>query len=188
MTAGRALHLLEVRTLSAWRAWLAAHHATASDIWLVFRKKHTGQSTIAYGDALDEALCWGWIDSLVRRIDEDRYARKFTPRQVNSRWSTINRARYARLKRAGRLEPAGVARPPTARSGDAPARRVVGLPADVARALRTRGVWPAFERLAPSHRRHYVGWIDSAKNPETRARRLAEVVDRLASGQPLGLK
>ena len=118
--ATKTLKTLDVPTLAAWRKWLAAHHDSESEIWLVFHKVHTGQPTIAYSDALDEALCFGWVDSLIKRLDDDRYARKFTPRKADSRWSTVNRKRYAALKASGRLMPAGIARPPTAKSGDAP--------------------------------------------------------------------
>ena len=75
------------RTLDRWRGWLDKHHASETEVWLVFYKQHTGTSAVAYLDAVDEALCYGWIDSLVRRLDEDRYARKFTPRKANSKWN-----------------------------------------------------------------------------------------------------
>ena len=99
-----------------------------SEVWLVFYKQHTGEKSIELGDAIDEALCFGWIDSLVRRLDDDRYARKFTPRKLDSRWSTINRRRYAELKAEGRLAQPGLDRPPTARSGDAPRPSITALP------------------------------------------------------------
>ena len=87
---------LDVRTREKWRAWLAKHHDSESEIWLIFHKQHTGEASVAYQDALDEALCYGWIDSLIKRIDADRYARKFTPRTADSNWSTINVKRYKR--------------------------------------------------------------------------------------------
>lgn len=89
---------LLVRTLDQWRDWLAKHHASESEVWLIFHKRHTGVASIDYKDALDEALCFGWVDSLVKRVDDRRYARKFTPRRPNSRWSVVNRKRYAQLK------------------------------------------------------------------------------------------
>src|ERR1700730_7880568 len=103
-----------------WREWLATHHHSDSEVWLVFHKRQTGRPSIAYNDAVDEALCFGWIDSLVKRLDDDRDARKFTPRKPDSRWSTANRKRYAQLEAGGRLTPAGLKRAPTDRSGDAP--------------------------------------------------------------------
>src|ERR1017187_2053436 len=91
-----------------------------SEVWLVFYKRQTGRSSIAYDDAVNEALCFGWIDSLIKRLDDDRYARKFTPRKPDSKWSSANRKRYAQLQASGRLTPAGLQRAPTGRSHDAP--------------------------------------------------------------------
>jgi len=96
---------LLVRTLDQWRDWLTEHHASESEVWLIFHKRHTGVASIDYKDALDEALCFGWVDSLVKRLDDRRYARKFTPRRADSRWSTVSRKRYTELKARGRLKP-----------------------------------------------------------------------------------
>src|SRR6266496_4189222 len=107
---------LLVRTLDQWREWLTEHHASALEVWLIFHKRHTGVASINYKDARDEALCFGWVDSLVKRLDDRRYALKFTPRRANSRWSAVNRQRYAELKAGGRLKPPGLERSPTAAS------------------------------------------------------------------------
>lgn len=180
---------LDVPDLASWRAWLRAHHDVESEIWLVFHKRATGRPSIAYGDALDEALCFGWIDSLVARLDDRRYARKFTPRKSDSRWSDINRTRYARLKAAGRLMPSGENRAPTDRRSVAPPSREWEMPDYMRAALRKRpSAWKTFESLPPSHRRHYIGWIDSAKKAETKQRRLQEAIELLAAGKRLGLK
>jgi uncharacterized protein YdeI (YjbR/CyaY-like superfamily) len=178
---------VDPRIVEKWRQWLAAHHDSATEIWLVFHKQHTGRACLTYEDAVEEALCYGWVDSLIKRLDDDRYARKFTPRKADSRWSTWNRKRYAALKAAGRLAPAGLKRPPTARSGDAPAARPV--PTDVLTALAAHPLARArFEALPPSHRRQYVAWIDSAKREETRLRRIEQAVQMLIAGKRLGLK
>jgi uncharacterized protein YdeI (YjbR/CyaY-like superfamily) len=180
------------KTVDEWRAWLAEHHGSEAEVWLVFFKQGAGGACIEYSDALDEALCFGWVDSLVKRLDEGRYARKFTPRRAESKWSAINRKRYAALKASGRLRPAGMARGPAGRElavrpeGYAmPAR----LPGYIQRELKKH---PAalrhFEALAPSHRRKYVGWIDSAKREETKRRRLKEAIELLNKGKELGLK
>jgi uncharacterized protein YdeI (YjbR/CyaY-like superfamily) len=175
-----------------WRKWLDEHHDSESEVWLVFHKLHTGVSSIAYQDALDEALCFGWVDRLVKRLDESRYARRFTPRRADSRWSTINRKRYAVLKAAGRLKPGGIARAPTDSShGPRPPR--VPMPATIPRYIQTAlRKHPAasryFEGLAPSQRRLYAAWIESAKREETKARRLEEAIRLLTLGRPLGLK
>ena len=190
---------------AAWRQWLAAHHDAETEIWLLFYKAHTGRPNIDLGHAVEEALCFGWIDSLVRRIDDDTYARKFTPRKPRSQWSESNLRRYAALLAAGRLAPAGLAKgPPTdageagaqeaarpsrAGAGKAPVAAPAEVAADVETALRAQGeAWSHFNRLPPSHRRNYLRWIDAAKRPETRARRIAEAAGLLARGERLGMK
>src|SRR5262245_59479939 len=90
-------------TVDQWRGWLAKHHDLESEVWLIFHIRHTGVASIDYKEALDEALCFGWVDSLIKRLDDRRYARKFTPRRGDSRWSALNRKRYAALKANGRL-------------------------------------------------------------------------------------
>ena len=109
----KTLKTLDVQSCEEWRQWLAEHHDSESEVWLVFHKRETGRPSIAYDDAVDEALCFGWIDSLIKRLDDDRYARRFTPRKTHSKWSTSNRKRYAQLKASGRLTPAGLNRAPT---------------------------------------------------------------------------
>ena len=183
---------LRVRTLVQWRAWLARHHDSVPEVWLIFHKQHTGVASIDYQDALDEALCFGWVDSLVKRLDERRYARKFTPRRADSRWSDVNRTRYAELKAAGRLKPPGSARPPTGRGSAARPKRLelpARLPPYIDAALKQH---PAarrhFDALPPAQRRRYFAWIESAKREETKLRRLDEAIRLLAAGKELGLK
>ena len=180
------------QTPEQWRDWLEDHHDSASEVWLIFYKLHTGVASIAYEDALDEALCFGWVDSLIKRLDDGRYARKFTPRKADSRWSATNRKRYAALKASGRLKPPGIHRAPTDRRyGPLPPRYQMPatLPPHIQAALRKRpAAWRYFEALAPSQRRRYIGWIESAKREETKARRLKEAIRLLTAGKPLGLK
>ena len=191
LAAIQTMKTFHARNTNEWRQWLAAHHDSESEVWLIFHKQHTGMASIAYQDALDEALCFGWVDSLVKRLDDRRFARKFTPRRADSRWSAINRKRYAALQASGRLQPAGILRAPTDRSSTSPPRfkMPAKLPPYIQTALRKR---PAalrhFETLAPSHRRRFVGWIESAKRAETKARRLQEAIRLLAGGKELGLK
>jgi uncharacterized protein YdeI (YjbR/CyaY-like superfamily) len=186
------VNALAVRSVDEWRAWLEAHHASVSEVWLVFHKQATGVPSIDYADALDEALCFGWVDSLVKRLDDRRYARKFTPRRPDSRWSDINRKRYAELLASGRLKPAGIDRPPTDR-GSAPRPAGLALPSElppyIQKALAKHAVAKRnFETLSPAQRRLYFAWIDSAKREETKLRRLQEAIGLLAKGQRLGLK
>jgi uncharacterized protein YdeI (YjbR/CyaY-like superfamily) len=190
--AARAIKTLEVRTRAQWRAWLEKHHASATEIWLVFHKQHTGAASLDYEAAVEEALCFGWIDSLVRRLDDRRYARKLTPRKPDSRWSDLNRRRYASLAKRGLLREAGRANAPTGKRSYTLAQRRAydaPVPSYIGRALQANPVARRFfESLAPSYRRAYVGWIDAAKRAETRERRLHEAVVRLAKRQKLGLK
>lgn len=179
--------LMSFRNRRQWRAWLAKHHASSSGVWLVFYKRHTGVKAIPYEDTVREALCFGWIDSLIKRLDEDRYALKVTPRKLNSKWSDLNRKRWGELKAAGLLTSAGLVTAPT---GKTYARPVVpDLPVYIVKALKANHkAWKFFRELAPTHRRQFVVWIHTAKRPETRENRICESIRLLAAGQKLGLK
>jgi uncharacterized protein YdeI (YjbR/CyaY-like superfamily) len=183
---------LLVQSIVQWRDWLKQHHASEAEVWLIFHKQHTGIASLDRKDALDEALCFGWVDSLVKRLDDRRYALKFTPRRADSRWSASNRERYAELKASGRLKPAGIKRPPTERGyGPRPPRRALPstLPAYIQEALKKHPkALRNFEALTPSQRRRYFAWIESAKREETKQRRLKEAIQLLAAGELLGLK
>ncbi|HEY7502335.1 MAG TPA: YdeI/OmpD-associated family protein [Vicinamibacterales bacterium] len=183
-----ALETLECRKREQWRTWLAKHHASSPGIWLVRYKGHTGVKSMPYEEVVREALCFGWIDSLVRRLDDDRYAIKVTPRRPSSKWSDINRKRWAELKAAGLLAPAGVDAAPTTNTY-APKPAIPELPADIAKALkRNAKAWAFFQTLARTDRRSFVVWIHMAKREDTRDRRIRESIRLLASGQKLGLK
>jgi uncharacterized protein YdeI (YjbR/CyaY-like superfamily) len=182
------LPMLEVRTAGQWRTWLARNHASSPGVWLVRYKGHTGLTSMAYEDMVREALSFGWIDSLVKRLDAERYAVKVTPRRPTSKWSDINRKRWAELKAAGSLAPAGLAAAPTTNSY-APRPVVPTLPAYISIPLRANArAWEFFQTLAPSDRRVFVVWIHVAKRLETRERRIRESIRLLASGKKLGLK
>jgi uncharacterized protein YdeI (YjbR/CyaY-like superfamily) len=183
------LTTLEVRNRQQWRTWLGKHHASSPGIWLVFYKAHAQVRSIGYEESVCEALCFGWIDSLVKRLDEDRYARKFTPRQPAGKWSTSNRRRYAELKASGLLTQPGLEQAPTSRIGDAPRPSLSAIPSYIEKQLKANArAWSYFEQLAPSCRRAYLGWIDSAKREETKEKRLREAIGLLAAGKKLGLK
>ena len=186
MTTG--LMTLQVRSRQQWRTWLAKHHASSPGVWLVFCKAHTGVKSLPYEDTVREALCFGWIDSLVKRLDDDRYAVKVTPRKPTSKWSDINRKRWAELKAAGLLTSAGLATAPT-KNTYAPRPVIPQLPGYIAKALKENSsAWKFFRELAPTYRRDFVVWIHTAKRPETRARRIRESISLLAAGKKLGLK
>ena len=182
------LATLEIRTRQQWRRWLERHHASSPGVWLVFYKYHTGVKSIPYDDSVREALCFGWIDSLIKRLDARRYALRFKPRQPTSRWSATNRKRWTNLKAADLLAPAGLAAAPTD-TAYAPRPTIPKLPAYIAKALKANPkAWKFFRELAPSYRRHFVGWIHLAKRPGTRQKRIRESITLLAAGQKLGLK
>ena len=183
-----ALDTLDVRTRERWRAWLQKRHASSPGIWFVFHKKHSGVTSVPYEDAVREALCFGWIDSLVKRLDDDRFALKFTPRKPASKWSDSNRRRWAELKSAGALAAPGMAAAPTdSRYGPKP--NIPTLPAYIAKTFKAnRKAWAYFRTLSPTSRRQFVVWIHIAKRPDTRQKRLRASVDLLAHGKPLGLK
>ncbi len=107
------LKTVEMRSRQDWRNWLKAHHDSEREIWLIFYKRRAADMFVSYDAAVEEALCFGWIDCLVKRLDDDRYARKFTPRKPDSKWSTSNRQRYAELEARGLLATPGLNRPPT---------------------------------------------------------------------------
>ena len=178
---------LHFRSRKDWRAWLAKHHASSPGIWFVFYKGQTGQKSI-YEDMVREALCFGWIDSLVKRLDDERYALKVTPRQPTSKWSDINRKRWSELKAAGLLTSAGLAAAPTDNTY-APRPVIPDLPVYIAKALKAHSTaWNFFRELAPTYRRDFVVWIHTAKRAETRAKRIRESIALLAAGKKVGLK
>jgi uncharacterized protein YdeI (YjbR/CyaY-like superfamily) len=179
---------LDLRTREQWRRWLARHHRSSPGIWLTRHKQHTGVASMPYEDVVREALCFGWVDSLIKRLDDDRYAIKVTPRKPTSKWSDINRKRWKELDAAGRLAAPGRAAAPTAnRYGPRPA--IPKLPAYVAIAFKTHAkAWQHFQALAPTYRRDFVVWIHMAKRPETRDKRIRESIELLAAGKKLGLK
>jgi uncharacterized protein YdeI (YjbR/CyaY-like superfamily) len=182
------LKTLDLRTRQQWRAWLAKHHAASPGVWLIFHKDHTGVKSIPYEDSVREALCFGWVDSLIKRLDDDRYARKFTPRQPASKWSDSNRKRWAELQAAGRLAAPGLTAAPTSNTY-APRPAISDLPAYIAKALKANPkAWSFFQQLPPTYRRHFVVWIHIAKRPETREKRIRESIALLSSGKKLGLK
>lgn len=186
---------VHVTTRSQWRRWLAENHdKEEKGIWLVFYKKATGRPSLEYEESVEEALCFGWIDSVIRRMDDDQYCRKFTPRRNTSKWSNTNKKRVAKIIKEGRMTEFGRAKIEAAkRSGrwERDPRPVMNsdIPQELAEALaRNRKAKDFFEKLAPSHRKHFVGWIVSAKRPETREKRIKESLALLARGEKLGPK
>ncbi len=185
---GTELPILEIHTRQKWRTWLSKHHKSSPGIWLVRYKNRTGVKSMEYEDTVREALCFGWIDSLVKRLDDVRYAIKFTPRKPASKWSDLNRRRWKELEAASLLAPAGLAAAPTSnRYAAKPA--IPELPPYIAKAFKADAkAWRFFQELAPGYRRHFVVWIHIAKQEETREKRIRESIRLLAAGKKLGLK
>lgn len=186
---------LYVPTRAHWRRWLLKNHdREPAGVWLVYFKKGRGQASLAYEESVEEALCFGWIDSLVRRIDDKRYCRKFTPRQDRSQWSPSNKRRVEKIINEGRMTEFGLAKVETAKrlgTWMLESRPALGtdIPIELARALRRNGrARKHFDTLAPTYRKHFIGWIAAARKPETRARRLEESLALLSQGKKLGMK
>ena len=182
------LEQVYVENRAAWRRWLAAHCARSPGIWLVFDKKASRPDRLAYGDAVEEALCHGWIDSTVRTLDDARYMQLFTPRKPTSTWSRTNKERVARLIEEGLMAAAGLAAIERARANGTwtslDAVEALVVPDDLAAALaRSRGAAANFAGFSPSARKGYLHWISQAVRPETRAQRVARVVELAASNQ-----
>jgi uncharacterized protein YdeI (YjbR/CyaY-like superfamily) len=188
------LKTLYVTNREEWRSWLRKNHDKEKEIWLIYYKKHSGRPRISYDDMVEEALCFGWIDSIVKRIDDLKYAQKLTPRKLKSKWSTLNRGRVAKMIKAGRMTQAGLDKISfpihEVESPRTEKRKIeLAMPAYLERGLRkNKKAWENFKSLAPSHRRNYVGWITSAKQEATRMRRLSEAVKLLEQNKKLGLK
>lgn len=191
MTMSKTLH---VTNREEWRSWLKENHDKEKEVWLIFYKKHTGKPVIPYDDAVEEALCFGWIDSIIKRMDDEKFSRKFTPRKADSKWSELNKKRVKKMIRESRMTEAGLVLINAAKKSGKWEQVIsqpkeLNMPPGIKDALSAnRKVWENFNKLAPSYQRLYVGWITTAKKEETRQRRVKEVVELLAQGKKLGLK
>jgi uncharacterized protein YdeI (YjbR/CyaY-like superfamily) len=171
-----------------WRRWLAEHHATSDGAWLVSWKRPTGRPAVPYDDAVEEALCFGWIDSQAKTLDDERSAQLFTPRKPGSRWSRSNKERVARLEAAGLIEPAGAAVIEAARADGSwsaldDVENLV-VPDDLTAALAAhRGAADSWEAFSPSAKRAMLTWILDAKRPQTRAARIERTAAEAAEGR-----
>src|SRR5256714_10358871 len=155
------------RNRREWRAWLARHHKTAPEIWLIYYKKHSGKPRVSYNDAVDEALCYGWIDSILKPIDADCYAQRFSPRRPTSRLSEMNRERVRRLIAARRMTRAGLQRIRHVFDHKKDTKKLVWrLPADIRERLEADPVvWKRFQRFPESYRRSRIRRSAAAPGP-----------------------
>lgn len=176
------------KTAAAFRVWLARHHDSAKELLVGIHKVGSGRQSITYQEALDEALAFGWIDGVRRRLDDESYSTRFTPRKATSIWSAVNIKRVKELEAAGRMEPAGLAafakRDEKRSAIYSYEREAAALDA---KALKTfaadRKALEFYERQAPWYRRTTAHWVISAKRPETRDQRLRTLIDYSARGE-----
>ena len=164
-----------------WRVWLEKNHKTEKEVWLIYYKKHTGKPKIPYDDAVEEALCFGWIDSTVKRIDDEKYAQKYTPRNRNSIWSQSNIKRVKKMIKQGKMTKAGLALFKEAGKKKSSRTRIVKkrfiTPPDLKKALaKNKKALDNFNDFAPSYKKMYIWWIEDAKKKETRKKRIRRVV------------
>ena len=187
---GAELAVLRFASSGAWESWLEEHHAQAPGVWLEFAKRGAAPATLTRSDALDGALCFGWIDGQVRSVDEGRYRQRFTPRRARSRGSQINRDRVAALQAAGRMRPAGLAEVEHARADgrwDAAyaGSRSATVPEDLERALAAASP-PArafFAALSSANRYAILYRVEEARRAQTRVARIARIIAMLEAGE-----
>ena len=174
-----------------WRKWLEKNHKKEKEIWVIFYKKHTEKPRVSYNDAVEEALCFGWIDSTVKRIDDEKYCQKFTPRNHKSGWSELNIMRVKKLIKEGKMTDAGMMKfkPDNINT----TTRLINtdekdIPSFILDALKKKPkALENFLELAPSHKRNYLRWITEAKREDTRQRRLTKAKDMLVKSKVLGI-
>lgn len=177
-----------------WRIWLDKNHDVAKEVWLIYYKKHAAKPGVSYEASVEEALCFGWVDSIIKRLDDERCARKFTPRKSPSRWSESNKKRAEKMIRQGRMTEFGLAKIREAQERGEwfkvrELSKELVIPSFIEKALaKNEKAHAFFDTLASSYKRRIVGWVSSAKKEETRSRRLAEVIGLLEENQKLGLK
>lgn len=182
------------RNRQEWRKWLAKNHAKMSEVWLIYYKKDTGKPSITYPESVEEAICFGWIDGLKKRIDHERYTHRFSPRKSKSKWSEINQKLAEKMIEEEKMTPTGLLsyrqrQEYKKTSIQKTPSSDIEFSKEVESQLRTnKKAWENFNQLAPSHRRQYAGWIMSAKKPETRMKRVAESIALLEKNSKLGMK
>ncbi len=176
-----------------WRAWLEQHHATDTEVWVGLYKKASGKVTMTWSQAVDEALCFGWIDSVSRRVDDEARMQRFSPRKAKSHWSKVNVEKVAALRGAGKMTEAGEAAF-AARSEDNTGRasfeqdKPAAFTAEQEAQLRANAAaWEWFSAQAPYYRRTATHWVVSAKRDDTQARRLATLIECSAAGERIPL-
>ena len=183
---------LDFKTQKTWRKWLESHHQSTSEAWVVLYKKHVKQPGLRYPEAVDEAVCFGWIDSKMKRVDDDRFIQRFSPRRTGSIWSKANVERVERMIKAGKMTSAGFDTIAHAKESGQWARAYSSkespkLPEDLKRALsHNKSAWKNFQAFSNSQQTMYLYWVLNAKRSETRIKRIKQVVERAAKNQKPG--
>lgn len=184
---------LDFRSAAAWRRWLERNHDRSDGEWVYLYKKGASRTGLRYPEALDEALCFGWIDGQVRTVDDDRFRQRWTPRRKNSNWSEVNKHKVRALSRAGRMAEPGLVAVRAAKrdgrwSGERAEAKQPAVALELLAALRKDPKARAnFEAFAPSCRRLYAGWVVAAKTEATRQKRIAAVVRRARANLKPGI-
>jgi uncharacterized protein YdeI (YjbR/CyaY-like superfamily) len=178
------------RDQAAFRAWLSKNHDGVAELWVGFYNKKSGKSAMTYAEAVDESLCWGWIDGIKKKVDDERYTNRFTPRKAVSKWSDVNLRRYAELEAEGRIAPQGeeaFARfDPGKHRAYSFEARPEAFPPDLEKVFkRNEAAWAAFMGQPPGYRRTAIHWVSSAKREETRVRRLERLMELSEAGERL---
>lgn len=174
---------LYVRNREEWRKWLENNSGTAREIWLIYYKKHTKKPTISYDDAVEEALCFGWIDSTVRRIDEERYMQWYLPRKKSSQWSLLNKQRAEKMISEGKMTEKGMLLIEEAKKNGSwqkayTTQGIMNQPADLVVALSKNTIaLRNFKNFSQGLKNRYILYINDAKKPETRVRRINKIVE-----------
>jgi uncharacterized protein YdeI (YjbR/CyaY-like superfamily) len=165
----------------AWRSWLGKNYDNKQGVWLVYFKKESGKPRVAYSDAVEEALCFGWIDSTMRPLDEERYMQLFTPRKPKSEWSKLNKQRVDKLIEQGKMTPAGLEKIEISKQNGHWEKldhvEALLMPDDLAREIRKyKKALAFFETLKTTNKKYLLHWLNNAKREETRKKRIGEIV------------
>ena len=171
----------------AFYAWLEDNHDKESEVWVGYWKRHTGKPSLTWSQAVDQALCFGWIDGMLKSIDEQSHRQRFTPRKATSNWSKVNVEKVARLTTEGKMRPAGIAAFERRAPGEDGAysferRHEAAFERDQEKRFRAnKQAWAFWEAQPPSYRKAATHWVTSAKRPDTREKRLSELIDDSAN-------
>ena len=177
------MNYLFFKNRQEWRKWLKKNHQKAKEVWLLYYKKHTGKPSITHGQAVEEALCFGWIDSRIKRIDEQRFIQKYSPRRDKSVWSKINKDAAKKLIKEGKMMPAGLAKIAIAKRAGSwqsayTSKKKQAIPKELKEVLvKDKNAWKNFRYFANTYQNMYIGWVTDAKSSITKRKRIKSVFE-----------